>query len=145
MRRTIKTTAGSTGDRPPVGRRLRPDGPPAERVAVEPHGWPDDHADFLAPALDDEVHGETADAEAPPEDEHAPDDALGLYLRQMGSIPLLNRHQEKDLAQRLEETRDRYRHAALMNWRTLEKVAETFEFVHSGDLALDPTDRKSVV
>src|SRR3989442_15033847 len=32
------------------------------------------------------------------EDAHAPDDALGLYLRQMGAIPLLNREQELALA-----------------------------------------------
>jgi len=30
------------------------------------------------------------------------DDALGLYLRQMGAIPLLNRQQELALAQRLD-------------------------------------------
>src|SRR5215831_15397630 len=28
------------------------------------------------------------------EDSYAPDDAFGLYLRQMGAIPLLNRQQE---------------------------------------------------
>jgi len=32
---------------------------------------------------------------------NAPDDALGLYLRQMGAIPLLNRDQELTLARRL--------------------------------------------
>ena len=30
------------------------------------------------------------------------DDALGLYLKQMGSIPLLNREKERTLAQKLE-------------------------------------------
>src|SRR5262249_1166959 len=48
-----------------------------------------------------------------------PDDALGLYLRQMGAIPLLNRQQELDLARRLETARSRYRRAALANWRTI--------------------------
>jgi RNA polymerase primary sigma factor len=73
------------------------------------------------------------------EDSHSPDDALGLYLRQMGSIPLLTRQQELTLAQRLERSRTRYRRAALFNWRTITKVVETFEAVLAGQLALDPT------
>jgi len=73
------------------------------------------------------------------EDAHAPDDALGLYLRQMGAIPLLNREQELALAERLELRRRRYRHAAPSNWRTLSRVVETFERVQAGQLALDPT------
>jgi len=73
------------------------------------------------------------------DDAHAPDDALGLYLRQMGAIPLLNREQELALAKRLEQKRGRYRHAALCSWRTLTQVLKTFERVQAGDLALDPT------
>jgi RNA polymerase primary sigma factor len=72
------------------------------------------------------------------EEGSAPDDALGLYLRQMGAIPLLNREQELALAQRLEEKRRRYRRAALLNWRTLRKVAETFERIQAGQLPIDP-------
>src|SRR5437588_10765530 len=48
----------------------------------------------------------------------SPDDALGLYLRQMGAIPLLTRDQELTLAKRLERLRQRFRHAALSNWET---------------------------
>src|SRR4051794_29012167 len=40
---------------------------------------------------------------------HAADDSLGLYLRQMGAIPLLNREQELTLARRLERQRTRDR------------------------------------
>jgi RNA polymerase primary sigma factor len=72
------------------------------------------------------------------EDAHAPDDALGLYLRQMGSIPLLNREQELNLAKRLEYHRTRFRRAALSSWRTLARVVDTFERIHAGQLALDP-------
>jgi RNA polymerase primary sigma factor len=72
-------------------------------------------------------------------DPHAPDDALGLYLRQMGAIPLLNREQELALAERLEFRRGRYRRAALCNWRTVGLVLLTFEKVQAGQLALDPT------
>jgi RNA polymerase primary sigma factor len=73
------------------------------------------------------------------DDVGAPDDALGLYLRQMGAIPLLNREQELALAQRLELIRARYRHAALSNWRTIDRVVETFERVHAGQIPLDRT------
>jgi RNA polymerase primary sigma factor len=89
----------------------------------------------------DELRGEEAAAatEAEGEDTAAPDDALGLYLRQMGAIPLLSRDQELALAERLEMRRRRYRHAAMSNWRTLALVVDTFERVQAGQLALDPT------
>lgn len=73
------------------------------------------------------------------EDTHAPDDALGLYLRQMGAIPLLDRKQELALAERLERRRRHYRITTLLNWRTLSRVVQTFELVVGGKLALDPT------
>ena len=68
----------------------------------------------------DESAGESSDsrgaAEGPAsEDEYSngPDDwRLGLYLRQMGAIPLLNRDKELSLAQRLEHHRNRFRAAA---------------------------------
>src|SRR5262249_10083391 len=88
-------------------------------------------------AEDQEDEAQAHPAEA--EDSHAPDDALGLYLRQMGAIPLLTRQQELTLAQRLERMRTRYRRAALSNWRTVQRVVETFERVLAGQLALDPT------
>src|SRR5947208_239986 len=68
-----------------------------------------------------------------------PDDALGLYLRQMGSIPLLNREQELRLARRLETARKRFRRAALFNWPILAKVIDAFQRIREGKLALDPT------
>ena len=85
-------------------------------------------------------------AEGPPvhleeqegEEGNAPDDALGLYLRQMGAIPLLSRDEELALAQRLEKKRQRYRRAALLNWRTLAKVVDTFERIQAGQLPIDP-------
>jgi RNA polymerase primary sigma factor len=91
---------------------------------------------------DEDEASEEAEETAPAaeeHDDHAPDDALGLYLRQMGAIPLLNRDQEIALAQRLEEQRDRYRHAAMCNWRTLKRIVETFERIQAGTLALDPS------
>ncbi|MFO0808081.1 MAG: sigma-70 family RNA polymerase sigma factor [Gemmataceae bacterium] len=80
------------------------------------------------------------DDEAPePGDHGGADDALGLYLRQMGSIPLLNRDQELAQARRLEVARDRFRRAALASGWILAKVSHTFEAVRLGKLAIDPT------
>jgi RNA polymerase primary sigma factor len=99
-----------------------------------------DHAEPEAhDEADDPDEPAAAGAEAEGDEGHGADDALGLYLRQMGAIPLLTRDQELALARRLEETRTRYRRAVLMNWRTLERVVETFERVLAGQTALDPT------
>lgn len=78
-------------------------------------------------------------AHAEEESGQSPDDALGLYLRQMGAIPLLTRAAELDMAQKLEKMRQRFRHAALCSWDILERVVDTFGRVQAGRLALDPT------
>src|SRR5262245_6595324 len=92
-------------------------------------GW-DGGTDFATVHAADTWHHTEHHAE-----EHAPafgggaDDALGLYLKQMGAIPLLTRAKELALAERLETARRRYRHAVLFNWFTLRRVAETFRRV----------------
>jgi RNA polymerase primary sigma factor len=85
---------------------------------------------------DDQAGGtpEWADGDA----HQSPDDALGLYLRQMGAIPLLNREEELALARRLERLRDRFRHAVFCNWEALGRVLETFELIREGKLPIDP-------
>jgi RNA polymerase primary sigma factor len=85
--------------------------------------------------LDDELEDEADDEDGG----SSPDDALGLYLRQMGAIPLLNREQELKLARRLETTRQRFRQATFRSWDILQHVLETFERIHAGTLAIDPT------
>src|SRR5882724_11234903 len=55
------------------------------------------------------------------------DDALGLYLKQMGAIPLLNREKELTLATRLEKSRQRYRRAVLFSWWSLERLVLMFD------------------
>jgi len=114
---------------------------PAKRPVPAPH-W-DEPAPV--PLVAEEAASTEVDEEAPATsegheaaDENAPDDALGLYLRQMGAIPLLSREQELALAKRLEHKRNRYRRAALLNWRTLRKVVETFERIRAGQLPIDP-------
>jgi RNA polymerase primary sigma factor len=97
------------------------------------------HAEDMAEDID-LIDGEPAVAEAAEEDSsQSPDDTLGLYLRQMGAIPLLSRKEELTLAQRLERARNRYRHSVLSNWHVLQHVVTTFERVQAGDLAVDPT------
>ena len=65
------------------------------------------------PIVDVHVHEDTSGG---------PDDALGLYLKQMGAIPLLNRSQELVLAEKLERTRDRYRRSVFCAWTNLDKI-----------------------
>jgi RNA polymerase primary sigma factor len=135
-RRTTKTAAPKT-------RRTWDDSPRSvdepERPAEAAHEPP------LVEDLDadDEVDEEEEPKEAPAEVEEeshggGADDALGLYLRQMGAIPLLNREKELALARRLEDARRRFRHAALASGRILGRVLQTFEAVLEGRLAIDP-------
>jgi RNA polymerase primary sigma factor len=69
---------------------------------------------------------------------NGPDDALGLYLRQMGSIPLLSRDKELALAKRLETTRRRYRRAVLHSWPTIKRVSDVFQRISAGQQPIDP-------
>jgi RNA polymerase primary sigma factor len=66
------------------------------------------------------------------------DDALGLYLRQMGAIPMLKRPAEIEVAMRLERARDRFRFAALRSVFILHRAYHTFAAVQAGQLAFDP-------
>jgi RNA polymerase primary sigma factor len=66
------------------------------------------------------------------------DDALGLYLKQMGAIPLLNREKELALAQHLEIARNRYRRSVLFCWWSLQRVIGMYDRIHEGLLPLDP-------
>ena len=67
------------------------------------------------------------------------DDVLVIYLREMGSIPLLDREHELKLTRRLAELRRRYRHAALCSWSVLAQILDTFERIQAGQLSLDRT------
>ena len=89
---------------------------------------------------------EGADAELTPADideiesssSRGADDALGLYLRQMGAIPLLKRNAEIDVAQRLERARERFRHSVFRSFYLLNRIHTTFSTVQAGQLAFDP-------
>ena len=145
MKRTTKKEQIALAREPDlIPERVVPVGPPVNEAPARSPGWEEAEThEAESPARDedeeDEEDAEIVAEEAPGDDDSAPDDALGLYLRQMGAIPLLNREQELALAKRLEWQRRRYRRAALSNWRTLDLVIQTFERVRAGQLALDPT------
>jgi RNA polymerase primary sigma factor len=67
-----------------------------------------------------------------------PDDALGLYLRQMGQIKLLKGNEEKTLAEALERARMRLRKAALQCPFIAARAATMLERVRDGQAAIDP-------
>ncbi len=89
-------------------------------------------------SADDTTLEEEEEKSSEADDEGGADDELGLYLRQMGSIPLLTREQEIALAQRLEHLRNRFRAAALLCPLMQLRVAEMFSRIAAGQLALDP-------
>jgi RNA polymerase primary sigma factor len=79
---------------------------------------------------------------AAPESERESDgvlaeDTLGLYLKQMAAIPMLNRKRELEVVQGLEVARRRYRRAALWSWNAIGQVLDTFERIEAGELILD--------
>jgi RNA polymerase primary sigma factor len=117
---------GSVSD--PAPKRARPD---------------DEHVAEPERAEEEEVEEDEEDESEEPaeevEESHGPDDALGLYLREMGSIPLLNRSQELALAKRLESTRDRYRAATFLCPGILARLHQTFVRIHQGQFHIDPT------
>jgi RNA polymerase primary sigma factor len=83
-----------------------------------------------------------AEPDAPSDEEaagHGPDDALGLYLRQMGAIKLLKRNEEIVLAERLERHRNRFRRATLLCAHIVGRSLLLFERVRAKQTAIDPT------
>jgi RNA polymerase primary sigma factor len=119
----------------PADDRLAPE---EELVSAADEFDPDDEADDTQT----EAPAEPAAAdEAPAAEDYAggPDDALGLYLRQMGAIRLLSRDQELAIATDLERHRNRFRRAALLCAYVVSRAAHTFERVRDGHAPIDPT------
>jgi RNA polymerase primary sigma factor len=100
------------------------------------HPWDDETAGRTVDLADGEDL--SASAGTPAEvDGVSANDPFGLYLQQMGSIPMLNRRQELELTARLDRLRRRYRHAALCSAAVLTRVADTFARIRAGELPLD--------
>jgi RNA polymerase primary sigma factor len=144
MKRKAKTSEGESRrqqaagvkDVAPAARGRRRQGAEETHVAVP---FADRDVDAGLHHDEDEHFGPVHEHEDAEGGLSGPDDALGLYLRQMGAIPLLNREQELALARQLEKVRQRFRRAALSNWPTIARVVETFERVLAGQMPLDPT------
>ncbi|MFN4258840.1 MAG: RNA polymerase sigma factor RpoD/SigA [Gemmataceae bacterium] len=103
--------------------------------AEDTHTHDEDRADLT---MSSEASTPTPD-EVEEDISSGPDDSLGLYLRQMGAIPLLTRAQELTLAKRLETTRQRFRRSALCSWWVLDQVLELFRKIQAGQIPLDPS------
>ncbi len=134
MSRMIHTDDRS---RLPADDRLGPD----EELAAADDLDLDDEADdteVVPAASGDDAH--PAEEAAHSEDyASGPDDALGLYLRQMGAIRLLTRAEELSLATSLERHRNRFRAAALYCAYIVGLAKHTFERVQAGHAPIDPT------
>ncbi len=115
-------------------------------AAADPAADDDEDDDDDGLGIDEDEEDDVIAVVGPVDDEpvaaeeytSGPDDALGLYLRQMGSIPLLTRAKELDLAQRLEFRRNRFRAAVLLCARVVGRVVDKFEQVRDGKAPLDP-------
>src|SRR5262249_125490 len=124
MKHSIKHTATAPRAAPRRGRPRR-----------EVEAWKEDLSFEQAFAEEDFRPAESeADSERSPLDRElsnkaggdgaSADDALTLYLKQMGAIPLLKPAQERELTQRVETARRRYRHPVFFNWERNDPVRE---------------------
>jgi len=72
------------------------------------------------------------------------DDPVRMYLTQMGSIALLSRKEEIELAKKIEVTRKRFRRRVLECDYALAQVVDTLKRVHANDLPFDRTIKVSL-
>ena len=79
-----------------------------------------------------------AKAAAEPDFGGGADDALGLYLRQMGAIPLLKKDEERSMAEALDAKRTEFRKAAFGYAWIVERAVEKFEAFQGGKSPIDP-------
>jgi RNA polymerase primary sigma factor len=105
--------------------------------------WADDadiREDSHSTAVEHDDHGSslgTSQARLVPEEGDSANDALSVYLKQMGAIPLLSHDQEIELTNRLDRLKRRYRHAAFWNWAILSRVADLFTAITAGEIPLE--------
>ncbi len=67
------------------------------------------------------------------------DDPVRAYLTQMGRVPLLERHEEIALAQRIEVARKSFRRNIMQFAPCIERCVEVLRAVHEGELPFDST------
>ena len=103
-----------------------------------PHSFDRHPADRNRSGDEDGLDAELTPAEQEELGSRGADDTLGLYLRQMGSIPMLKRPAEIEVASRLERVRNRFRFAALRCGFIVNRAFHTFSAIQAGQLAIDP-------
>ena len=96
----------------------------------------------------DEIEAELREIELTVFEEEADgkriDDPVRMYLTQMGSIALLSRKEEIELAKKIEVTRKRFRRRVLECDYALAQVVDTLKRVHANDLPFDRTIKVSL-
>lgn len=87
----------------------------------------------------DVVDEDEADEEAldiTPSEESRTDDPVRLYLREMGSVELLSREGEVELAKRIEEGKALMIKTLFLSPLTFDAIREWYDFLQKGDLLL---------
>ncbi|MDP3640916.1 MAG: sigma-70 factor domain-containing protein, partial [Alphaproteobacteria bacterium] len=90
--------------------------------------------DSFADAVDEEDAVEVVDVIAT--EEARTDDPVRLYLREMGSVSLLSREGEVELAKRIEEGKALMIKSLFLSPLTFDAIREWYEFLQKGDLLL---------
>lgn len=83
---------------------------------------------------EDEADEETLDIT--PSEESRTDDPVRLYLREMGSVELLSREGEVELAKRIEEGKALMIKTLFLSPLTFDAIREWYDFLQKGDLLL---------
>jgi RNA polymerase primary sigma factor len=134
-----------TQEKPPMKRSKDFYRPWDDDRAEQSVGLAEDEGPFTSARHEDDLDGHDSANRAAREGAGTADevvgasasDPFGVYLEQMGAIPMLSRQQEQELTQRLERLRQRYRHAVLCNATVLTRVADLFEHIGAGAASLD--------
>ncbi|MGD9690341.1 MAG: RNA polymerase sigma factor RpoD [Phycisphaerales bacterium] len=109
-------------------------------------GGLDDDETLLDDDEMDELRSDLAAEElAVPSEGRRVDDPVRMYLSQMGSIPLLARHEEIRLAKKIETMRMIFRRRCLESDYVLHHAAATLRQVQAGELPFDRTMRLSTL
>lgn len=90
--------------------------------------------DSFTDAADEDDAEETVDVIAT--EEARTDDPVRLYLREMGSVELLSREGEVELAKRIEEGKALMIKSLFLSPLTFDAIREWYEFLQKGDLLL---------
>jgi RNA polymerase primary sigma factor len=91
--------------------------------------------DSFADAVDEDDTVEPVDV-IPASEEARTDDPVRLYLREMGSVELLSREGEVELAKRIEEGKALMIKSLFLSPLTFDAIREWYDFLQKGDLLL---------